>query len=202
MWDDQNYPPRSVQGFFKKAELELFDLLMLRLQLTILRHEPGYERLRKQVVEIAGLLEEKANIPMVQQQLEIIQEIQADDFWQDVTTPMLENVRKRLRSLVKLIEKGKRITVYTDFTDTLGEEATVNLAGFAAGADFERFRAKARQFLKTHENHPAIYKLRWNDPLTPADIQELEKMFLAAGAGTADDINRAKDENYRLGLFP
>jgi type I restriction enzyme R subunit len=36
-----------------------FDLLMLRLQLAILRHEPSYERLRKQVVEIAGLLEER-----------------------------------------------------------------------------------------------------------------------------------------------
>jgi type I restriction enzyme R subunit len=178
-----------------------FDLLMLRLQLAILRHEPAYERLRKQVVEIAGLLEEKANIPMVQQQLEIIQEIQTDDFWQDVTTPMLENVRKRLRSLVKLIEKGKRITVYTDFRDTLGNETAIELGGFGAGADFERFRAKARQFLKANENHPAIYKLRWNDPLTPADIQELEKLLLAAGAGTADDINRAKDENYRLGLF-
>ena len=34
-----------------------FDLLMLRLQLAILRHEPSYERLRKQVVEIAGLLD-------------------------------------------------------------------------------------------------------------------------------------------------
>src|SRR5438128_3993871 len=72
-------------------EAKQFDLLMLRLQLAILRHEPAYERLRKQVIEIAGLLEEKANIPMVQQQLEIIQEIQTDDFWQDVTTPMLEN---------------------------------------------------------------------------------------------------------------
>jgi len=26
-------------------------------------------------------------------------------------------------------------------------------------------------------------------------------MLLEAGAGTPDDINRAKDENYRLGLF-
>jgi type I restriction enzyme R subunit len=65
---------------------------MLRLQLAILRYEPSYERLRKQVVEIAGLLEEKASIPMVQQQIELIQEVQSDEFWQDVTTPILENV--------------------------------------------------------------------------------------------------------------
>ncbi|MDP9161574.1 MAG: hypothetical protein M3O09_15250 [Acidobacteriota bacterium] len=41
-------------------EAKQFDLLMLRLQLAILRHELSYERLRKQVIEIAGLLEEKA----------------------------------------------------------------------------------------------------------------------------------------------
>lgn len=182
-------------------EAKQFDLLMLRVQLAILRHEPSYERLRKQVVEIAGLLEEKAIIPMVQQQLEIIQEVQSDDFWQDVTTPILENVRKRLRSLVKLIEKGKRITVYTDFQDTLGDEATMELPGFGSGADFEKFRAKARQFLNAHEDNPVIHKLRFNEPLTQNDIQELERMLLDAGAGTAEDLNRAKQENYRLGLF-
>jgi type I restriction enzyme R subunit len=178
-----------------------FDLLMLRLQLAILRHEPSYERLRKQVVEIAGLLEEKASIPMVQQQIELIQEIQSDEFWQDVTTPILENVRKRLRSLVKLIEKGKRITVYTNFEDTLGDDATIELPGFGVGADFEKFRAKARQFLKANENHVTIQKLRFNEPLTRTDIQELEKMLLDAGTGTTEDLNRAKQESYQLGLF-
>jgi type I restriction enzyme, R subunit len=178
-----------------------FDLLMLRLQLAILRHEVSYERLRRQVIEIGGLLEEKGNIPMVQHQLEIIQEVQTDDFWQDVTTPMLENVRKRLRLLVKLIEKGKRITVYTDFRDTLGDETNIELRGLGAGADFEKFRVKARQFLRAHEDHRAIHKLRFNDPLTPTDVRELEKLLLEAGAGTVDDINRAKDESYKLGLF-
>ena len=182
-------------------EAKQFDLLMLRLQLAVLQHEPSFERFRKQVVEIGGLLEEAATIPMIQQQLEMIQEIQSDEFWQDVTPPILENVRKRLRSLVKLIEKGKRVTVYTDFRDTIGDDSAMELPGFGAGSDFERFRAKARQFLKTYEDHGAIHKLRFNEPLTAADIQELERMLVEAGAGTSDDINRAKEENYKLGLF-
>lgn len=182
-------------------EAKQFDLLMLRLQLSVLLHEPSYGRLRKQVVEIAGLLEEAASIPMVQQQLEIIQEVQTDEFWQDVTPPMLENVRKRLRLLVKLIEKGKKVTVYTDFQDVIGDESTIELPGLGGGAAFERFRAKARQFLKAHENHGAVLKLRFNDPLTPTDIQELEQMLLEAGAGTPDDFSRAKAESQSLGLF-
>ncbi|HXM94213.1 MAG TPA: DEAD/DEAH box helicase family protein [Candidatus Dormibacteraeota bacterium] len=182
-------------------EAKQFDLLMLRLQLAVLQHEPSFERLRKQVIEIGYLLEEASTIPMIQHQLELIQEIQSEEFWQDVTTPMLENVRKELRSLIKLIEKGKRITVYTDFRDTLGDEETHELPGFGAGADFERFRVKARHFLQTHNSHGAIHRLRFNEPLTQADIDDLERMLVEAGAGTPDDLSRAKQESYRLGLF-
>jgi type I restriction enzyme R subunit len=182
-------------------EAKQFDLLMLRLQLAVLLHEPSFQRLRNQVIEIAGLLEEASTIPMIQQQLELIQELQSEEFWQDVTTPMLENVRKKLRSLIKLIEKGKRITVYTDFEDTLGDEEARELPGFRAGADFERFRAKARHFLQTHNGHNSIHRLRFNELLTKADIAELERMLIEAGAGTPDDLNRAKQESYRLGLF-
>ena len=182
-------------------EAKRFDLLMLRLQLALLRVEPGFERLRDQVRAIAGLLEEKSSIPMVSEQMRLIQEIQSDAYWQDVTAPMLEIVRTRLRALVKLIEKAKRQPVYTDFEDQLGNETTVQLPGFGAGADFERFRAKARQFLREHEDHLAIQKLRMNEALTATDLSELERMFLEAGVGTAADLDRAKRENNGLGIF-
>ncbi len=182
-------------------EAKRFDLLMLQLQLTLLRAEPGFERLRDQVRAIAGLLEEKSSIPMVREQMLLIQEIQTDDYWQDVTTPMLETARKRLRALVKLIEKAKRQPVYTDFEDQMGSETTVELPGFGAGADFERFRAKARQFLREHENHLTIHRLRWNKPLTATDLDELERMLIEAGVGTTEDLSRAKQESHGLGLF-
>jgi type I restriction enzyme R subunit len=75
------------------------------------------------------------------------------------------------------------------------------LSGFGGGADFERFRAKARQFLRQHENHLTIHKLRWNMALTPADLGELERMLVEAGIGTSADFNRAKQESSGLGLF-
>ena len=77
-----------------------FDLLILRLQLAVLHAEPGFARLRDQVKQIAVLLEDKSSIPMVQAQMPLIQELQTDAYWQDVNTPMLETVRKRLRALV------------------------------------------------------------------------------------------------------
>jgi type I restriction enzyme R subunit len=182
-------------------EAKRFDLLMLNLQLAVLRADHGFQRLRDQVKSIAGLLEEKSSIPMVQQQLSLIQDIQTDEWWQDVTTPMLETVRRRLRALVKLIEKQARKPIYTDFEDLMGDETSVEFPGFAAPDDFERFRAKARAFLKSHENHLTIHKLRMNRPLTSTDLSELEEMLAASGIGGHDDLQRAKKESQGLGLF-
>ena len=150
---------------------------------------------------IAGLLEEKAAIPMVHQQLPLIQELQTDEWWQDVTTPMLETVHRRLRALVKLIVKQQRKPIYTDFEDEIGSETAVALPGFATPDSFERFRAKVRAFLKDQEDHIAIRELRLNCPLTPLDLQELERVLTESGVGSPDHLEKAKAECSGLGLL-
>jgi type I restriction enzyme R subunit len=181
-------------------EAKQFDLLMLRLQLALLRHEKSFERWSKDVREIAGALEEKASIPMVREQLELIIEVQTDEFWQDITTPILENVRKRLRSLVKFVEKTRRLNVYTDFLDLMGEERGIELPGINTGFDFERFRDKTHQFLRTHQDDPAIHKLRWNERLSQQDLDAMERLLLGAGAATAAELRQVRSSG-ELGLF-
>ena len=87
---------------------------------------------------------------------------------------MLEQVRKKLRDLVRFIEKRKRKLLYTDFEDEIGEATSFDLLGVAPPQDMERFRAKARAFLETHQDHIAIHRLRMNKPLTATDLAELE----------------------------
>ncbi|WP_031360987.1 type I restriction-modification enzyme R subunit C-terminal domain-containing protein [Caballeronia sordidicola] len=63
-----------------------------------------------------------------------------------------------------------------------------------------KFREKARQFLRAHESHLSLQRLRRNQPLTQADLAELEKMLLEAG-GTQSLINEAKEKSRGLGIF-
>jgi len=114
---------------------------------------------------------------------------------------MLELVRRRLRDLVKLIEKQERRLIYTDFEDVMGAETPVELPGFGGGTDIAKFRAKAQAFLRAHQDHIAIHKLRMNKVLTPADLAELERMLVESGVGAPEEINRAKIESHGLGLF-
>lgn len=182
-------------------EAKRFDLLMLRLQLALIQAEPAFERVRDQVKAIAGLLEEKSAIPLVDAQMTLILDVQTDEWWEGVTTSMLEIVRRRLRDLVKLIDKRARRPIYTDFEDEMGDERDIELPGFAPKQSFEKFRAKAQAFLRAHEDHIAIHKLRTNKALTPADLTELERMLAESGVGDNDDLNRARETSDGLGLF-
>ena len=118
-----------------------------------------------------------------------------------MTAGMLENARKRLRALIKLIEKRKRDPIYTNFEDELGESAPVNLPGFTQPADHTRFLDKARAFLRKHQDEPAIAKLRSNQPLTGADIKDLEKILTESGAGSREDLDRATSDAAGLPQF-
>jgi type I restriction enzyme R subunit len=64
----------------ENEEAKRFDLLVLNLQLALLRSEPGFARLRDRVKEIAGLLAEKDAIPMVHEQMPLIQDVLTDEW--------------------------------------------------------------------------------------------------------------------------
>jgi type I restriction enzyme R subunit len=178
-----------------------FDLLLLRLQLAAFTGDPGVERLRSQVQAVAAALLEQTAIPVIKAQELPLRDAAGDEWWVDVTLPMLELLRRRVRGLVALIEKSKRVVVYTDFRDELGESAELQLAGVVVANNFERFRAKARVYLRENEDHVAIQKLRRNRQLTPSDLDELERLLLEAGIADQQDLDRASQESSGLGLF-
>ncbi|MDP1561227.1 MAG: type I restriction-modification enzyme R subunit C-terminal domain-containing protein [Pirellulaceae bacterium] len=185
----------------ESEEAKRFDLLVLNLQLAVLGKEPGFERLRDQVVKIAGLLEEKHTIPMVGKQLSYIQDVQTEVWWEDVTVPMLEIIRRRLRDLVQFIEKKARKPIYTNFADEMGDESNVELSEFVGQDTFERFRDKARAFLRKHLDIDAVRKLHTNEPLSSGDLDDLERVLTDNKIGKAEYIDQAKQENESFGIF-
>ncbi len=192
-----NLPTELVDG---DEEAKRFDMLVLRTQLSILQAKPGFAGLRDQIRSIANALEQQEAVPAIKAEIVLIQAIAGDEWWDDVTLGMLENARKRLRALVKLIEKSKKIVVYTDFEDELGAETTIDLPEIADGLDMAKFKDKARQFLKANEGHVALQRLRRGQPLTGVDLKELERMLADAG-GSAALIQKAADESLGLGMF-
>jgi hypothetical protein len=102
---------------------------------------------------------------------------------------------------VRFIEKIRRALVYTNFEDELGAVSVVDLPGVPVGTNWERFKAKARAYLREHEDDVDLQRLRRNKQLTDSDLSALEQMLIASGAGGAEDIGRARGQAQGLGLF-
>lgn len=63
-----------------------------------------------------------------------------------------------------------------------------------------KFKEKARVFLRAHESHLSLQRLRRSQPLTASDIAELERMLEEAG-GSRELIGKAAEQSHGLGIF-
>ena len=159
----------------------LFDLLCVNLQLSKLRNGNDWPALQQRVVDIAAALETLQAVPIVKAELPLIQDIQTQEYWKDITLPMLEHLRRRLRALVHLIESQDTMgVVYTVLQDEIGQASETTLSDYSAGVNLAQYRRKVEAFIRANENHVAIAKLKHARPLTPTDLQELQRFFFSA----------------------
>ncbi len=177
---------RDVAGLpsqqpFEHLETRLFDLTVLGMQLAVMEgNSAELERLRRQVVDIAMQLEEKTAIPAVKEQLAYLAAMQETAFWQGITPPLLEEMRLRLRGLVRHVDRKKRKPLYTNFKDeVLGirEEEAVFMPNMT-GLQYEK---KVKDYLRKHLDHLVIHRLRSNQPLTATDLNGLERTLTEIG---------------------
>jgi type I restriction enzyme R subunit len=178
-----------------------FDLLILNLQLSLLEDDPSIERQMNRVKYLASKLENKLNIPQVKQQEATIKELQTDEFWEEVNLPRLENVRECLRTLINFIDKDDKKEVYTNFTDTVGSVRENETGQFREISELKQYRLKVEQYIKQHQNHMTIHKLKKNKPITDKDIEALEEMLF--NSDVAESKERFEESYKRIeGLGP
>ncbi len=179
-----------------------FDLLALRAQLAVLTGDaPALTAVGNAVRGIADALTHQKTIPAIASQLEFIDRVASVDWWVDLTVPMLEQMRVRLRDLVRLLDPRERPLVYTDFEDTLGPVSDIDVVPGSPGVDRERFRAKALAFLRTRADDAVLFKVRHGKQLTALDLESLESIMRESGEFTPSELEFASSESEGLGLF-
>jgi len=154
---------------------KLFDLICLNLQLALIRATREFVTYRDKIIELAEDLEKKDTIPAVRAQLELIHEVQTEDFWKDITLVMIESVRRKLRELIKFIERRSLEPVYSVLQDEIGEATEIQLNDFSTGINLAQYKRKVEAYIRANEKYIVIAKLKRNKPLTPTDLSELER---------------------------
>ena len=177
-----------VQMDEKDEFAKRFDNFMYGLMLANMEKMPSFKYAKKQLCDIAALLERKVSIPQVQAKLPVIQEIGTDAFWDANDILLFEKVRKELRDLIQFtVEASVGKQIFTRLADPILARQEGNL--LEAAYDFEDYRAKVSRYVNEHGDTLAIYKLTHNVPLSSGDYQELSRV-LTSELGSHEDYQR------------
>lgn len=177
-----------VQMDEKDEFAKRFDNFMYGLMLANMEKMPSFKYAKKQLCDIAALLERKVSIPQVQAKLPVIQEIGTDAFWDANDILLFEKVRKELRDLIQFtVEASVGKQIFTRLADPILARQEGNLLETAY--DFEDYRAKVSRYVNEHGDTLAIYKLTHNVPLSSGDYQELSRV-LTSELSSHEDYQR------------
>lgn len=165
-----------------------FDNFMYGLMIADIEQLPVMKYMKKQLCNTAVLLERKSTIPQVQQKIQLIKDIQTDDFWKNISVINLEYVRTELRDIIQFLsDKGTVYKIFTDLADMVIDSKEGNALENAY--DFEDYRRKVNHYIEEHKDNPVIYKLNHNLPLLQFDYEELERI-LTHELGDVEDYKR------------
>ena len=162
-----------------------FDALLYGIELAFLLGKK-YRRARTDLYKKVEGIAEVANIPEIQAQSDLIDKILNTDYIDTAGIEDFEEIRKRLRDLMKYIPK-RRIRYDTNFEDDLLSEDWNDSE--LENDELKNYKAKAEYYIRQHQDNIVISKLKKNEPLTTNDIEALEKI-LWSEVGTKQDYER------------
>lgn len=151
-----------------------FDVTMYTIQLAKLQGANANKAV-KSVVQTAEELSKLGTIPQIQEQKYIIEKVKTEEFWESADIFDLDEVRESLRELLKYLQRETQKIYTTNFDDILVKEES-NGAMYNAN-DLKNYRKKVEFYLKEHQDHMAVYKLRNNKELTKEDLKSLEEIM-------------------------
>lgn len=168
-----------------EASAVRFDALMYGIELAMLAgktNNKGRADLIKKVSGIASV----ANIPEIMVQAPLIEKILHTDYLDNCGINEFEEIREKLRSLMKYIPKiGAKY--YTNFTDEILSQDWNDSE--LENDDLKNYKAKAEYYVREHQDNIVIAKLKMNQPLTEEDVRNLEQI-LWSEVGSKDDYQR------------
>lgn len=151
-----------------------FDTLVYQIELAMLA-EKSTKRAKNDLIRKASELSKYGNIPAIAQQQELIEQIVHNEFLDRAGITDYEDVRTKLRDLIKFIPEDDRVRYDTNFTDDIlsieWNESDLD------NDDLINYKKKVNYYILQHQDVPAIAKLKGNKPLTSEDVRSLEHIL-------------------------
>lgn len=151
-----------------------FDMLIYQIELAMLA-EKSYKRAKNDVIRKASELSKYGTIPAIAEQQEMLEQILHNGLLERAGVTDYEDIRVKLRDLIKFIPEDDRVRYDTDFTDDIlsieWNESQLD------NDDLAQYKKKVSYYILQHQDIPAIAKLKGNEPLTGEDVHALENIL-------------------------
>lgn len=168
-----------------------FDALMYGIELAYLLGKK-YTKARTDLYKKVNRIANVANIPEIQAQSELINKILNSDYVDNAGINEFEEIREKLRNLMKYVPKEDNKYV-TDFTDEL--LSTEWKESELENDELKNYKAKAEYYIRQHQDNIVIEKLKTNKPLTAADMVSLEEILW-------QEVGTKQDYEHEFGTKP
>lgn len=168
-----------------EASAVRFDALMYGIELAYLVGKK-YGKARRDLFKRVGGIASVANIPEIKVQAELIDKILRTDYIDNCGINEFEEIREKLRNLMKYIPHTK-LRYDTNFEDDI-LDVSWNESELE-NDDLKNYKAKAEYYIREHQDNEAIKKLKSNIPLSHDDIEALEKV-LWSELGTKEEYEQ------------
>lgn len=174
-----------------------FDSLMYRMERELLYSRTSTAVLLDLKAKATSLKRDCMDIPEVKARQALILKCLDDEYLKSLGIRDMEAIRKELRSLMKYIPKIEAQYYTTDYRDTLKDPVFSDPV--EPSMDLRTYRERAESYIRQHEDLEAIHKLKNNEPLTEADIRQLEEVLWGEVGSKAD--YEAEMADKPLGAF-
>ncbi len=155
-----------------------FDLLVLDLQTAILELSNFQTLQQKSLRKIAADLGSDNKIPKVAEQIKLIRDLQTDGWWQHATIPLLENVRLSLRTLIMFKGAKHEFSNQIDVTESVDNFSLQDVDSLVqSDPGINQYRLRVKRFIREHQNHMTIHRLKNNERITQSDLDDIEEII-------------------------
>jgi type I restriction enzyme R subunit len=154
-----------------------FDILILNYQLALLTSAYSTDVYINKINSLGQDLLKKLNVPEIKRQEKVLRETQNEVFWKEININRLDNVRISLRDLMKHLEKEKRVSVVTNFVDSIDYDGVTETQSLQNYSNLKSYKDRVESYIRTHKDHLVIRKLKTNKPITEREIDELERIL-------------------------
>lgn len=190
----------NVEGEIELESARKFDLLCYKFAERKFKKDKMFVKTAKQIVDVAAyLINHKTHIDEVKNNLDSLNYINSDTFLNSSTVSKLDDIRQKVRELIRFIEPKIIPNIITDFDDKISSRDDAVDVGDGPIVitidDFKTFEEKALFYIQNNPDKELIYQI--TNLMTPTykAIRDLEQELVKISEDTQEYTNLFNDDN-------